>query len=183
MQAWIDGVVDSGAAASAGLENFVAEGSGVAGKTLEDLRLVVEGHDEGFVFVVAQDAEEEIGGGFLFEFEAVADAVGSVEEHADAEWEIGLLGEVADFLRGFVVENLEVGFFQVGTSLLRRSRTVKRMSTRLTRMGMVTGGLVRWGLSSGSLILAGAGVVVRALVPEIPRVRVEEAAERSRLAE
>ena len=75
----IDGVVNGGAAAGAGLEDFVAQGAGVAGETLQDLRLVVEGHDEGFVFVVAQDAEEEIGGGFLFEFEAVADAVGSVE--------------------------------------------------------------------------------------------------------
>ena len=60
-------------------------------------------------------------------------------EHADAEREIGLPGEVADFLRGFVVENLEVVFFEVGTSLLRRSRTVKRMSTRLTRVWMTVG--------------------------------------------
>ncbi len=63
---------------------------------------------------MAQNAEEEIGGGVLFEFEAVANAVGSVEEHSYAQGKIGLLAEIANFLGGFVVKNLEVGFFEVG---------------------------------------------------------------------
>ena len=110
----VDGVVNGGAAACASLENFVTEGSGVAGEFLDHLRLVVEGHDEGFVFVMTQDAEEEICGGVLFEFQTVANAVGSVEQHSYAQRKIGLLAEIANFLRGFIVKNFEVAFFQVG---------------------------------------------------------------------
>src|SRR5579885_2871870 len=48
---FVAGVVDGGAAAGAGLDDLVAQQAGVVGKGLENLRLVIEGHDEGFIFI------------------------------------------------------------------------------------------------------------------------------------
>ena len=70
----------------------------IAGESLNDLRLVIESHGESLIFAAAQDAVEKIDGGFLLELDAVADAVGSVQKHADAQWQIGLLAEKTDFL-------------------------------------------------------------------------------------
>jgi hypothetical protein len=67
---------------------------------------------------MAQDAEEEIGGGILFELQAVANTVGSVEQHAYAQGKIGLPAEIANFLERFIVKNFEVGFLQVGDEFI-----------------------------------------------------------------
>ena len=45
-------------------------------------------------------------------FDAVTDAVGSVQQDADAQGKIGLLAEVTDFLGKLVVEDFEIGFIQ-----------------------------------------------------------------------
>jgi S1-C subfamily serine protease len=74
----VDGVVDGGAAARAGLDDLIAKLAGVAGESLQDLRLVVEGHHEGFVFVAAQNTIEKADGSVLFEVQAIANAVGGV---------------------------------------------------------------------------------------------------------
>lgn len=78
------------------------------------MRLVVKGHKEGFILAVAKNAEEEIVGGVLLEFEPIADAVGSVKQHADAKGEIGLFTEVTNVLRRVVVEDFEVLLFEIG---------------------------------------------------------------------
>ena len=156
----VDGVVNGGAAACARLENFVAQGSGIAGEFLDHLRLVVKGHDEGFVFVMAQDAEEEIGGGVLFEFQAVANAVGSVEQHSYAQRKIGLPAEIANFLRGFIVKNFEVVFFQVGDEFVAAvqhgEQNVHEVDAALDYGGVLAGG------RGWRVIVAGAGLEPRA---------------------
>jgi len=114
----INGVVDGRAAAGARAVDFVAQEAGVAGERLDDLRLVVEGHDEGFVFAVAEDAEEEVVGGVLLELDAVADAVGSVHEHANTQRQIGLFAEIADVLGNVVVEDFEVLLVERGDQLV-----------------------------------------------------------------
>src|SRR6267143_600272 len=76
------------------------------GERLDDLRFVVEGHHKGFIFIAAQHAKQKINRSVLLKFDAVADAVGSVQQHADAQRQIGLLAEVTDFLWSFVVPNL-----------------------------------------------------------------------------
>jgi len=48
----------------------------------------------------------------------------------DAQWEIALFAEVADLLGMLSSRTLKSCFSSVGTSLLRRSRTVNRTSTR-----------------------------------------------------
>jgi len=59
-----------------------------------------------------EDSEEKIDGGVLLELDAVADAVGSVQQDADAEGEIGLFAEITDFLGSLSSKIFEVGFFQ-----------------------------------------------------------------------
>jgi len=51
-----------------GAQNVVAERSGVIRESLEDLRLVIEGHQEGFVLLGPQHAKQEVVGGVLLEF-------------------------------------------------------------------------------------------------------------------
>src|SRR5258708_32530079 len=54
----------------------------------------------------------------LFEFDAVADAIGSVQEHADAEGEIGLTSKEADRLLDVVVKYFEIVLFEIGDELV-----------------------------------------------------------------
>src|SRR5712692_227357 len=110
-------VVDRGAAARARLDDLVAQRSRVAGEALKDLRLIVEGHHKSFILVAAEHAEQKIDRSVLLELDAVADAVGSIQQHADAQRQIGLLAEIADFLRSLVVPNLEVALFELGNKL------------------------------------------------------------------
>ena len=74
----IDGVIDGGATARAGLVNFVAQQTAIAGEGLNNLRLVVEGHGESLVFAAPQNAVQKIDSSFLLKLDAVADTVGSV---------------------------------------------------------------------------------------------------------
>ena len=109
---FVNRVVDCSAAARAGLGDLVAQGSRVAGEGLDDLRLIVERHHKSFILIAPQHAEQEIDRGILLELDAVADTVGSVQEHADAQRQIGLFAKVADFLRIFVVPDLEIALFE-----------------------------------------------------------------------
>src|SRR6202040_1088063 len=84
----------------------------------QDAWLVVEGHDEGLISIVADNGKQERSGGVLLKFEAVTDAVGSIHKQADPEGQVGLPAEVADGLRGLVVGNLEVVFLEVGDELV-----------------------------------------------------------------
>jgi hypothetical protein len=52
-------VVNRGAATSAGLYDFVAKTAGVVGEALEDGGFIVEGHDEGLIFAVAEDGKKK----------------------------------------------------------------------------------------------------------------------------
>src|SRR5690242_14396673 len=92
----VNRVVDRRAAASARLGDLVAQSARIPGEGLDDLRLVVEGHYKGFIFVAAQDAEKKVDGSVLLKLDAVANAVGGVQEHADAQGQVGLLAEVTD---------------------------------------------------------------------------------------
>src|SRR5260221_14353156 len=114
----VDGVVNGGAAAGASAQDLVAQFAGVWGEALNDLRLVVERHHEGFVLAAAQDAKEKIVCGVLFKFDAVANAFGSIQQNANAQWQVGLPAEVADFLSVVVVQNFEVRFIQTGNKLI-----------------------------------------------------------------
>src|ERR1700744_187772 len=152
-------VVDSGAAAGARLDDFIAETAGVVGESLEDGGLVVEGHDERLIFVAAQDGEEERGWGVLFEFEAVADAVGSVEQEADGEREIGLFAEIANGLRDLVVGNFEIVFFEVGDEFVAAIENGEENVDEIDGLndarlvGLVGGSLIRWGRWRRGLLL------------------------------
>ena len=87
----VDGVVNSRASASTSSQDLIAEFAGIGSESLDNLRLIVESHEEGFIFSAAENAEEKIVGGVLLELDAIANAVGSVEQHADAKRQIGLL--------------------------------------------------------------------------------------------
>src|SRR5437588_10262263 len=110
---FINGIVNGGAAPGARAYNLVPQRSGIAGEGLKDLGLVVEGHDERLILVAAKHAVKKTDRSVLFKFEAVANAVRSVEQHADAQRQIGLLAEVANFLRLAFVKNFEIALLQI----------------------------------------------------------------------
>ncbi len=60
------------------------------------------------IFPAAQDGVEKIYRGVLFKLDAVTNAVGSVEQQADAQWNVRLAAEVLDGLRSVLVKNLEI---------------------------------------------------------------------------
>jgi hypothetical protein len=65
-----------------------------------------------------EDLEEELYGGVLLELEALTDGAGGVEHDADAQGEIGLLGEAEDGGGGAtVVEEAEVFALEAGDEL------------------------------------------------------------------
>src|SRR5260370_26324082 len=115
---FVDRVVDGGAASGFRPGDLVAQGSRVPRETLDDLRLVVEGHHKSFILIAAQHAKQKIDRSILLELDAVADAVGSVQQHANAQRQIGLLTEVTDFLEKLIVPNLEVSLIELGDQLV-----------------------------------------------------------------
>src|SRR5205807_10126307 len=93
---FINRVVNRRATASARFGDLVAQGSRVAGEWLDDLRLVVESHHKRFILAAAQHTEKKIDRSVLLELDAVADAGGGIQQHADAQRQSGLLAEVTD---------------------------------------------------------------------------------------
>ena len=114
----IDGVVEGGGAAGALLADGLLELVEIVGEILGDFGLIVEGHDEGLVSSVMDDVVEKIHGGVLLELEALANAVGGVEQQADAQGDIGLASEELDGLRDAVVKDAEIFLLQIGDQFL-----------------------------------------------------------------
>jgi hypothetical protein len=83
------------------------------GEVLEEFDFVIEMDEEGFVFVLAQDAIEEraAGGALLIEDATLAKA--GVDEEAEGEREIGFLGEIGDGLGLGVLLEGEVVFGKI----------------------------------------------------------------------
>jgi hypothetical protein len=89
----------------------------VIGEVLREIGLDVESLDEGAV-VEVEDLKEELDGGVLLELEALADGARCVEQDADSQGEIGLLGEAEDGEgRPAIVEEAEVLTFETGDEL------------------------------------------------------------------
>ncbi len=95
MAGLVEGVEEGGAAAGAKPADALVEEVDVVGEVLLDVGLDVEAFDEGAV-VAVEDLKEELDGGVLLELEALADGAGGVEHDADAQGQIGLLGEAED---------------------------------------------------------------------------------------
>ena len=123
----IDGVVEQrsaggavagdGAGAGTGVDLGGVDGSfdlaRIVGVVGEEVDVNVEGDEEGFV-LGGEDVFEELGAGGLFEGKDVLLAAAGVEEDADGEGEIFLLGEVLGFLEGLVLVDAAVVFVEVG---------------------------------------------------------------------
>ena len=105
---FVNCVIDGGAASSARLDDLIAQHAGVTSESLNDLRLIVEGHRESLVLATAQDGVEKIHGGVLLKLDAVANAVGSVHQQADAEGDVRLAAEEPDCLRSVFIEKFEI---------------------------------------------------------------------------
>ena len=113
----VEGVEEGGAAAGTQLADALVEEVDVVGEVLREIGLDVEAFDEGAV-VEVKDLEEELDGGVLLELEALADGAAGVEHDADAQGEIGLLGEAEDGeWRTAVVEEAEVLTLEAGDEL------------------------------------------------------------------
>ena len=114
----VDGVVNGSAAPGAGLVNLIAEKAAIACERLDDLRLLVKGHRESLISPPTEDAVEKIDGSFLFEFDAVSNAVGSVQKHANSQREIGLFAEETDFLGGVIIADFKIALIEVGNEFV-----------------------------------------------------------------
>ena len=110
----VEGIEERRAAARAELADPLIEQRDVVGEALRDVDLDVKALDEGEVAAMKY-LTQELDGGVLLELEALADRTGGVQHDADAEGEIGLLGEGEDRDRGVaVVEQAEVLAFEAG---------------------------------------------------------------------
>src|ERR1700693_1971651 len=110
----VNGVVQGRASAGPLLQDGVANVAGVTREIPDDLRAVVERHQERLVLSAAQGVKYEIDGGVLLEFQALAYAVGRIQHHADAQRKIGRLAERGNFLLDIIVERLEIFLIQIG---------------------------------------------------------------------
>ena len=123
----VDGVVEEGAAGGAVAGDGAGACTGVylsgvdgafdlawaVGVVGEEVDVNVEGDEEGLVFG-GEDVFEELCAGLLFEGEDVALAATGVEEDADGEGKIFLLGEVLGLLESLVFVDAAVVFVEVG---------------------------------------------------------------------
>ena len=75
---------------------------------LQKLGLHIKSHNEGRILPWAQCFLEEIDGRFLFEVQAFADTVARVNQHADAQGQVGFPAEEPDVLRVVILEDVEV---------------------------------------------------------------------------
>jgi hypothetical protein len=92
-----------------GREEFLAG----RGEVLKEFDFAIEMDEESLIFIFAQDAIEErvAGGAFLIEDAALAEA--GINEEAEGEREVGLLGEVGDGLGLAVLFESEVVFGEI----------------------------------------------------------------------
>lgn len=110
----VDGVVEGGSSAWGELLDGIVEFAEVVGPALHEVWSDVEAFDEGLVRRGAEDLQEEAVDGLLLELEALADGVAGVDEDAQAQRELGLLGEAVDLSgRAMIVEEGEVAFLEI----------------------------------------------------------------------
>ena len=123
----IDGVVEErsagvavagdGAGAGAGVNGGLVHGAfeltGAVGVVGEEIDVDVEGDKEGLV-LGGEDVLEEFGAGLLLERQDVDLAAAGVEQDADGEGEILLLGEVLGLLKFLVLVDVAVVLVEVG---------------------------------------------------------------------
>src|SRR6476646_7968960 len=115
---FVNCVIDSGAASGSCLDDLITQQAGVAGKTLNNLRLVVKGHGEGLILATTKHRVEKIDGGVLLKLDAVANAVGSVHQEADAERNVRLTAEEPDCLRSVFIEKFEIVLREIGNKFV-----------------------------------------------------------------
>ena len=123
---FVDSVVHGSAATRTSAKNLIAEFTGIGSKRLNYLRFIVKGHEKGFVFAATENAEKEIVGSVLLEFDAISNAIGGVEQHTDAEWQVSLLAEEANVLGSIIVKDFEVLLFEVGNQLVAAIQDSKK---------------------------------------------------------
>ena len=123
----VDGVVEEGSAgvavagdgagAGAGVDGGLVYGAfelaGAVGVVGEEIDVNVEGDEEGLV-LGGDDVLEELGSGLLLEGQDAYLAAAGVEEDADGEGEVLLLGEVLGGLEGLVLVDAAVVLVEVG---------------------------------------------------------------------
>src|SRR5882757_5023641 len=105
---FVNCVIDGGAASSACLDDLIAQHARVTRESLDDLRLVIEGHGESLILAAAQNGVKKIDGGVMLKLDAVANAVGSVHQQADAERNVRLAAEEPDCLGRVFIEKFEI---------------------------------------------------------------------------
>jgi len=74
----------------------------------QKLGLYIKSHNKGRILPGAQCFLEEIDGRFLFEMQTLADAVARVNQHADAQRQVGFPAEEPYVLRVLILEHVEV---------------------------------------------------------------------------
>ena len=123
----VDGVVEEGSAggavagdgagASAGVDLGAVDGAfdfaGAVGVVGEEVDVDIEGDKEGFI-LGGEDVLEEFGARLLLEGEDVLLGAGGIEEDADGEGEVFLLGEVFGFLEFLILVDAAVVLVEVG---------------------------------------------------------------------
>ena len=114
----IDSIVQSGSPSGALPADRSGQQAEIAGVILDNFGFVIEGHQKSHVFVPADYTVEEINRGVLFEREAGPDAIGGVEQHPDAQRQVGFAPKEPDVLRRVVLENLEVALFEIGDEIM-----------------------------------------------------------------
>ena len=132
LRSLVDGVVERRAAAGALLQDDVAQPVHVAGEILDHLGLVVHGHQEGLILVAPDDVEKKIDGRLLLELQSLANAVGGIQQQADAQRQIGLPAEEAISCGTLSSKTLKSSLLKSVTILFRLSKTLNSTSTRLT---------------------------------------------------
>src|SRR5204863_831349 len=115
---FVNCVIDGSAASSACLDDLIAQHARVTREPLDDLRLIVEGHGESLILATAQNGVEKIDGGVLLKLDAVANAVGSVHQQADAERDVRLAAEEPDCLRSIFIEKFEIVLGEIGNKFV-----------------------------------------------------------------
>ena len=96
-------------AADAGLQRFH-----IIGQICDQFHVAVKGGDHHQVLTRAQDGVHKTDGGLLLKAEAVGNAVRGINQHRDAQRQIGFRGELADLLSFLVFGDVKVFLAKVG---------------------------------------------------------------------
>src|ERR1700737_2469138 len=143
----INCVIHGGATTSTRLGNLIAKAARVFGKSLQNLRFIIEGHHKSFVVATAQHAEQKIRRGVLLKLQAIANAIGGIQKHSDAQRKIGLFAEITDLLRDIIIKNLEIVLVQFWnkfvTAIEHRKQNVHKIDPGANRLPAILHGFLR----------------------------------------